>query len=64
MVHRVLCSGKSCTTGQRFRFGVAGIAETEKIVRTDVLQQKMEGVTVVVMLQMAELMQEYIVTQS
>ena len=61
MVHRVLCSGKSCTTGQRFRFGVAGIAEIQQIVRTDMFEQKMECMTVVMMLQMAEFVQEYIV---
>ena len=61
MVHRVLCSGNSRTTGQRLRFGVAGIAEIEQIVRTDMFKQKMECMSVVLMPQMAEFVQEYIV---
>ena len=61
MVHRILGSGKCCTTGQRFRFDITVITESEKIVRTDMFKQKMECMTVVMMPQMAEFVQEYIV---
>ena len=63
MIYRILRLGSGCSAAQCPGVRISFVAESKKVVGGEMFEQKMERMTVVVMTQMAELMQKDIVTK-
>ena len=60
-IHRVLCLAHRCLSGDFCSNAVTCINAFEKIVSKDMFQKKMEAVSMVLMAQMTEFMEQYII---
>ena len=62
-IHRVLCLAHRCLSGDFCSNAVTCINAFQKIVSKDMFQKKMEGMSVILMLQVAEFMKKHIVLE-
>jgi len=63
MIYRILRLGGGCCAAQCPGVKISFIAESKKVVGSEMFEQKMESLTVVVVTKVAELMQKDIVTK-